>query len=334
MIHFIWSSKYPLIPGTGGSEVYTIGHARELKRRGIDCDIITIGFGKRDGRNFFSDVKFRDMEPEDVAKLDGTCIFVSQAIDVKTKNQSYIIFHCPPPREDWEKAVYDRDSEGKKIITTSFAAAEMWAKFFGILRSEVSVVYPFADPAFGKLKRRRGKKPTILFAGRLTPDKGIYTILTAMHDARLDDYIFKFVKASAFTPEGKIIHKVLKAHPKVRLIEARTNPKQMARLLTGVDVLIMPTSGQLFMETFGMLSIEAQHAGCRVVASDIGGLPETNIGALDLIPSDNALALADGIVNAVNAGPVKQKARKEMTQFFTLEHSVNNLLKAIDYREE
>ena len=300
-------------------------------RRGIDCDIISIGFGKRDGRKHFPDVKFKDVEPKDIESLDGTCVFVSQAVDVKTKNQSYVIFHCPPPKEEWEKEIYDKSTKGKGIIVTSFAAAEAWARYFNVMRSEVSVVYPFADVAFSEAEQKKNTRPVILFAGRLTPDKGIYTLLAAMHDKRLEKFDFKFVKASAHTPEGKIILKLLKAHPRVKLVEPRDNPRQMAQLLSSADVLVMPTSGQLFMETFGMLSIEAQQTGCRVVASDIGGLPETNIGGLTLVVPDNAVALADCIVEAVKMGRMKATQRRKIKKLFTLEDSVDNLLKAISF---
>jgi D-inositol-3-phosphate glycosyltransferase len=331
MIHFVWSSIYPLIPGTGGSEVYTVGQVRELLKRGIDCEIVTVGHGKKDGRNFFPDIKFRNIRTTDIAKLEGTCIFVSQALDVKTKKQSYVILHCPPPVEEWEREIYTTAIKGKKIIVTSYAAAEAWANYFQLMRSEISVVYPFADVAFSTVEQKSNVRPTILFAGRLNPAKGVYNLLATMHDKRLTKYDFKFVKASAHTPEGKIILKLLKVHPRVKLIEARDNPKQMAELLAGVDVLVMPTSSQLFMETFGMLSIEAQHAGCRVVASNCGGLPETNVGGLSLVEPDNSVALANGIVEAVKTGRLKPTVRKKIRGFFTLVDSVDNLLRAIGF---
>ncbi len=49
------------------------------------------------------------------------------------------------------------------------------------------------------------------------------------------------------------------------------------------DIVVMPSNSQYWHETFGIVSIEAQHSGCRVVASDDGGLPETDCGGVVLV---------------------------------------------------
>ncbi len=85
----------------------------------------------------------------------------------------------------------------------------------------------------------------------------------------------------------------------------------------------------VFAEPFGMLSIEAQHAGCRVVASNVGGLPETNCGLLTLVDSRSPLALLTGIKQAVALGPITKKERDDAVEKFTLGESVNDLLEVI-----
>ena len=66
----------------------------------------------------------------------------------------------------------------------------------------------------------------------------------------------------------------------------------MAALMGENDIDLMPSNGQYWHETFGIVSVEAQHAGCRVVASNDGGLLETDCGAVTFVESDNAEALA------------------------------------------
>ncbi len=88
----------------------------------------------------------------------------------------------------------------------------------------------------------------------------------------------------------------------------------------------MPSNGQYWHETFGIVSIEAQHAGCRVVASDDGGLPETDCGGLVLVAPDDAEALAAGIVRAVRAGPLAPPQRSAAAREFTVAQSVDSLL--------
>ena len=96
MISFVWSSIYPLMAGTGGSENYTIGHIRELSRRGLKVNVITVGLGENDGRIEFPDISFTSISDiKELEKLDTTLIFVSEPLNVKTKKKSYVILHCP-----------------------------------------------------------------------------------------------------------------------------------------------------------------------------------------------------------------------------------------------
>src|ERR1700722_11708188 len=53
LISFIWSPGNPLPAGTGGSENYTVGQVRELTRRGLPAQVVTVGPGASDGRGGF-----------------------------------------------------------------------------------------------------------------------------------------------------------------------------------------------------------------------------------------------------------------------------------------
>jgi D-inositol-3-phosphate glycosyltransferase len=103
-------------------------------------------------------------------------------------------------------------------------------------------------------------------------------------------------------------------------------PAAMAALMARHDIVVMPSNSQYWHETFGIVSIEAQHSGCRVVASDDGGLPETDCGGVVLVPPDNAEALAWGIIQAVDSGTVSPAARHDAGSKFTVAQSVDALL--------
>ncbi len=111
-----------------------------------------------------------------------------------------------------------------------------------------------------------------------------------------------------------------------KVIPARKTVAAMAHLLAQTDILLMPS---VFAEPFGMLSVEAQHAGCRVVASNIGGLPETNCGLLTLVDSRNPRALLTGIAEAVALGQATKKERELAGERFSLDTSVDGLLKTL-----
>ncbi len=101
----------------------------------------------------------------------------------------------------------------------------------------------------------------------------------------------------------------------------------MAALVVDSAVMVMPSNGQYWHETFGIVSMGVERAtGLRVVTND-GGLPETDCGGLVLVAPDDAEALAAGIVPSGPGGaaplhPQRSAAARE----FTVAQSVDSLL--------
>jgi D-inositol-3-phosphate glycosyltransferase len=340
MISFVWSARYPFLAGAGGSESYTAGQIRELHRRGIPARIITIGHGEQDGREDFPDIQFLALEDKkQLEELDDTLVFITYPLDVRTKHQSYAVLHCPPPRYARNDSQYNLKAfKGKKLITASKFAAGLWRRHLHTISAKMPTVYPFASPAFAEVERsskKSGAKTKILFAGRLTPDKGVYNLMASLHMDELKDvnYELAVTKSGSHTEEGEVLLKLVEAHPHIKVLEARKNAQNMAKLMAKYDVVVMPSTDIYWQELFGIVSIEAQHAGCRVVASRSGGLPETNVGGLMLVQPDNPKALAAGLAKAAELGPLTARERAKACKQFTLKQSVDSLLKAIKYDE-
>ncbi|PID31985.1 glycosyl transferase family 1 [Candidatus Saccharibacteria bacterium] len=336
MISFVWSSRYPFLAGAGGSENYTAGQVRELMRRGIDCRIVTIGFGKDDGREQFPDIEFMDLESaDDLADLDDVIVFVTYPLAVETKYQPYVILHCPPMASGEDDPLFDYPAmAGKRILTPSKFSARLWAKKLKRSPLGMQAVYPFAEPVFGQVERPRhdDDKTRILFAGRLVADKGIYTLLSALHLNGLleKDYELTATTAGAHTDDGRIIRAMLESHPKVTVVPAKRSPQAMAELMAQHDIVVVPSTNIFWKEAFGITSVEAQHAGCRVVASRAGGLPETDCGGLIAVTADNPQALSKGILRAVARGPLSEAERAKAINKFTVQQSVDQLLRVLN----
>lgn len=333
MISFIWSPGNPLPAGTGGSENYTVGQVRELTQRGIAAQVVTVGLGASDGREGFADVPFLSLRTlEEVGDLDGTVVFVNEPHDVPTRHPAFLILHNPPPIR--ERAFAVEGTRERALIATSRYAAALWSGYLDVDVATISVVYPFAEPGFAIRPRPGGAagKTRVLFAGRLSPEKGIYTLLETLHidiieqDPRLT---FTATTAGADKPQGKIIERLLRTHPGISLVANCKTPAAMAALMARHDIVVMPSNSQYWHETFGIVSIEAQHSGCRVVASDDGGLPETDCGGMVLVSPDNAEALAWGIREAADSGPLSAAARRDAGVMFTVGQSVDTLLNVL-----
>jgi D-inositol-3-phosphate glycosyltransferase len=332
LISFIWSPGNPLPAGTGGSENYTVGQVRELTRRGIPAQVVTVGLGASDGRDDFADIPFLSLPTlAGVSRLDGTVIFVNEPHAVPTRHPAFLILHNPPPIRERERAFAVEGTKERALIATSRYAAALWSRYLDVDVATISVVYPFAEPGFAAQPRpsREAGKARVLFAGRLSPEKGIYTLLETLHidiierDPRLT---FTATTAGADKPQGKVIERLLRSHPGISVVASCKTPSAMAALMARHDIVVMPSNSQYWHETFGIVSIEAQHSGCRVVASDDGGLPETDCGGIVLVSPDNAEALAWGIREAADNGPLSAAARDEAGVMFTVGQSVDALL--------
>jgi len=331
MISFIWPPGPPMWAGTGGSETYTAGQIRELLRRGIKAQVVTVGHGTKDGRKDFADIPFLALQnANDISQLSGVVVFVNRAYDVPTKNKAAIILHCVTP-DLKERKIRQAEIADKIVIATSIYSGQQWALLLDIPYSRLHIVLPFADPIFGNIKRAKpAKKTRIAYAGRLHPDKGIYVLLEMMHEKEMrhNGYVTSLVAAGQHVESGQTIARMLEGYPYAKLISPLKTVQSMAQLLAQSDILLMPS---VYAEPFGMLSIEAQHAGCRVVASNIGGLPETNCGLLTLVEPRNPRALVMGIEQAVALGQATKKERDLAKGSFTLDASVDALLDTLHF---
>jgi D-inositol-3-phosphate glycosyltransferase len=332
MISFVWPSREPMLAGTGGSETFTAGQVRELVRRGIDVQVVIIGQAIKQTRKDFPDLPLLGLSDESgISELPGTVVFINQAYDVPTRNKAVIILHCVVPSKV-EQHLRKKDTLGKVIIATSVYNAQQWALYLNIPSSAISVVMPFADPVYGDTPRSKAsRKVRVLYAGRLHPEKGIYTILEMMHQYEMDilGVNMSIVMAGQHVKEGQVITRMLKGYKSAKLLEARKTVVSMAELLSKTDILLMPS---VFAEPFGMLSVEAQHSGCRVIASSLGGLPETNCGLLSLVEERNPQALITAIGEAIALGLSTTKERRLAVNQFTLRKSVDSLLKYLPLR--
>jgi D-inositol-3-phosphate glycosyltransferase len=338
MISFVWTPSsfwtppFPLIPGNGGTETFTLGQARELTRRGIANQIVTFRLGKEDGRKFSPDVNFIDFEkPGDLGRLDDDVILVTEPLDLSTTRVPFVMLHNPP-YIDFTKKFYKHGMTGRKLITNSRASARLWAEYLGTKASHIGVMHPFADACFGTqaIPARHGGPTRVLFAGRLTIEKGFYVFLEALHFfADSKDFEFTVVLAGRQGSEYPIIEKLVRAHPMLHAVPARSTPQAMAELLVTQDIVVMPSHSAMWREPFGILSVEAQHAGCRVVASDLGGLPETDCGGLHVFEPENPVALARTIRLAAKRGRLTPAERKKAATHFTAAQSVDELLEVL-----
>jgi D-inositol-3-phosphate glycosyltransferase len=331
MLTFVWNIDFTLRPGVGGTENFVLGHVRELLRRGIAAEIVTIWQGKHDGREHFPGIPFRALSPNDISAIDNPVVFASIPAPMPTKYPSYVNIPYPCPQTPEAQSVCRDGLQGKTLIVPSKAAIRDWSHFLGRPASDFKVIYPFAAPDFAAVPvppHQKNGITRVLFASRLVPEKGIYTLMHAMHLLTRTSAAFSYTATSAGAdkPDGTLIHTLLTAHPAFTIAPPCPTPAAMAALMAGHDIVVVPSS-RSWREPFGMVSVEGQHAGCCVVAANDAGLPETDCGGLILVKPDDPVALAQGLRRAAHRGRLTPAQRAKATTKFTVQDSVDSLLR-------
>jgi glycosyltransferase involved in cell wall biosynthesis len=123
--------------------------------------------------------------------------------------------------------------------------------------------HPVADP--GRRPVSPSASRTILYVGRLSPEKGLPVLIDAIADLQEADLELLIIGDG---PERSSLER--RAGPGVRFI-GHLEPAQVRDLMRRARALAFPS---LWYETFGMSIVEAMAAGLPVIASDLGGTRE------------------------------------------------------------
>lgn len=170
------------------------------------------------------------------------------------------------------------------VVPSQFAAAVYAAAGWDPDGIEVVPNFVHPDPGPGP-----GDGDYVLYAGRLTPEKGVRVLLEAWR-TRLRHIPLKIAGGGVLKPD------VVAAADEVDGIEVlgvRTND-EISELMGRAAVVVSPTLG---IETFGRVAAEAAARGTPVVASDLGGLAEIVVDGVTgrLVPAGDATAFADAV---------------------------------------
>jgi len=167
------------------------------------------------------------------------------------------------------------------------------------------------DPSTDVLERYgiEPERPTVIFVGRITRQKGLPVLLRAA--AALDRRAQLVLCAGApDTPEllaetTELVDGLRADHDGVVWLQGMLPKPEVIQLLTHATVFVCPS----VYEPLGIVNLEAMACGTAVVASRVGGIPEVvDDGTTGLlVEPDDPRALADA-VNAVLAHPARAAA--------------------------
>jgi glycosyltransferase involved in cell wall biosynthesis len=160
----------------------------------------------------------------------------------------------------------------------------------------------------------------VLYAGRLTQEKGVDLLLDAWRRDRPDG---ARLRLAGDGPLRNQVEAEARAHPDVVALGLLDGPRMRAEL-AGAGVVVVPSRGP---ESCPTIVLQALAAGRAVVATEVGGLPELvddEVGALSAARPD---ALAAALVTvAADREARGEAARARYEARFTRDRSLNRLL--------
>ncbi|TDV47127.1 glycogen synthase [Actinophytocola oryzae] len=171
-------------------------------------------------------------------------------------------------------------------------------------------------------------RPTVVFVGRITRQKGVGHLVAAAH--RIDPGAQLVLCAGApDTPEiaeetARAVSELAAARSGVFWIQKMLEPTEVRQFLGNATVFVCPS----VYEPLGIVNLEAMACGTAVVASDVGGIPEVvddgTTGLLVHYDEADESAFRTGLADAVNTllgDPERAKAmgaagrRRAVTEF-------------------
>ena len=163
-----------------------------------------------------------------------------------------------------------------------------------------------------------------LFVGRLSPEKGIETLLRAW--PRLA--VKKQLKIIGYGPMAPMVQEAAKQNPEIKWLRAR-NHADVLQQMREATVLILPSS---CYEGFPVVAAEAFSTGLPIVASDLGSLSEiVSHGETGrLFPAGAPSALAEQMEwiysHPGHLAAMRKRARQEYESKYAPAHNYQMLM--------
>jgi 1,4-alpha-glucan branching enzyme len=203
-------------------------------------------------------------------------------------------------------------NEAKLVIACSRYMAHEVTSLFGLPPAKVRVVPNGVNPAslgeggqvYRKDRNQQGRSPTILFFGRLVPEKGVQILLESVPRLvkRVSGVHLLVAGRGPYEEHLRSLSERLGVNDRVSFI-GFVNDEELSGILEQSRVAAFPS----IYEPFGIVVLEAMAAGVPVVVSDTGGLQDivehgvdgykTPPGRADML----AYYLAELLVNPVLA---------------------------------
>lgn len=237
-----------------------------------------------------------------------------------------ITAHSLEPRRPWKA---EQLGGGYRLSSwverTAYESADAIIAVSEGMRADVLDCYPSLDPARVRVVRNGidstayhpvteqdalvhygvdPARPTVVFVGRITRQKGVGHLIAAAHQLHPDAQLVLCAGAPdtpEIAEETRVAVASLAAEREgVFWIQKMLQPAEVRQFLSHATVFVCPS----VYEPLGIVNLEAMACGAAVVASDVGGIPEVVVdGTTGLLvhydPADES-TFRLGLTSAIN----------------------------------
>lgn len=198
------------------------------------------------------------------------------------------------------------------IMLSEFSRNKLAASGLPIEKMHLKPNFMLEDPGLGD-----GAGEYVLYVGRLSPEKGLTTLLEAwQHDECLP-----LLKIAGTGPLENEIRKAAEANPRIEWLGYREG-SELFRLIGSAAALILPS---LWYEGFPKTIVEAYSKGTPIIASKLGSLSEAVLegqsGAC-FVPGD-ATDLAATVRRVISDPPRLRQMRRTARWLFETKYSAS-----------
>ncbi len=209
------------------------------------------------------------------------------------------------------------DATRRKLL-----AAGVPIRHAGVIHTGIPVEPFFKDRKFGNLSNGEGPLK-LIFAGRLSPDKGVHTAVQALSRLLQDmpglniELTLAGGGSGTYVDRLRVMVREAKLQDRVTF-KGKVPAEQMPALFGEHDILLVPS---IWDEPFARVVLEGMLSGLAVIAAESGGTPEILKSGRNglLCKPDDPAALA-GCLQQLASDPHKRIALARAGQNTILDH--------------
>ena len=227
---------------------------------------------------------------------------------------------CAP----WQQRIVRHFLDRAECIITVSERWQTWIRGITANPRIVTIPNPVPLPQGAPVER---SDALVCFVGRIEQAKGIFDLVEAVNEVRETIPNVRLECAGDGDMEGVLRYALVQGIRANIHFTGWISPRRREELLARATVFVLPSHA----EGLPMSLLEAMAAGCPVIASDVGGIPDVvtdGVNGLLVAAGDRdalALALHRVLVDRELAARLGREARQTIARRFTTAHTVERL---------